>query len=279
MMTNQQAAEFGLLVAYAMDQYQAAPTSLAPTPDPRLSPKWRIVGYLTATDCVLRNEALCRTVCYGYLAQSSADPTAFVAAIRGTNGAIEWFEDSLFNQVPHPVAGKVEAGFWGIYASMQYRPVDGKALPAAQGITAAIGPGTVTVLGHSLGSALATYLTFDLAGILGARAGGCFFASPRPGDDVFAKAFDERVQAYQVWNYEFDAVPRIPFGSGYSDLPRVTRISRNLAQARIRMSLDCFHHVLSYCSMLDFGLLDWASVPACDQSSAACIKGPSAVIG
>lgn len=278
MMTNQQAAELGLLVAYAMDQYQTAPTSLAPTPDPRLSPKWRIVGYLTATDCVLRNEALCRTVCYGYLAQSSADPTVFVAAVRGTNGAIEWFEDSLFSQVPHPVAGKVEAGFWGIYASMQYSPVDGKALPAAQGIAAAVGPGTVTVLGHSLGSALATYLTFDLAGLLGPRVSSCFFASPKPGDDVFAKAFNARVQTYQVFNFDLDVVPRLPFGS-YAELPNVTWISPSMAQARIKFSLDCHHHVLVYCSMLAYGLLDWNAVPLCDQSNAACIKGPSAVIG
>ena len=259
-----------------MDQYQADSASLAPTPDPRLSPKLRLVGYLTATDCILRGETACQTVCYGYLAQSSADPTVFVVAIRGTNGAIEWFEDAKFSQVAHPVAGKVEAGFWGIYASMEYRAVNGEALPAAQGLAAAVGPGTVTVLGHSLGSALATYLTFDLAGLFGSRVSGCFFASPRPGDDVFAKAFDARVQDYQVYNYEFDAVPRLPFGSNYSELPKATLISPSLAQARIRLNLACFHHVVSYCSMLDFDLLDWATMPFCDQSNAACIKGPAA---
>lgn len=130
-----------------------------------------------------------------------------------------------------------------------------------------------------MGIALAaTYLTFDLAGLLGARVSGCFFASPQPGDDEFAKAFEARVQAYQVWNFDIDVVPRLPFGSNYIELPKVTWISPSLAQARIKFSLDCHHHVLVYCSMLDFDLLDWATVPICDQSNAACIKGPSAVI-
>jgi pimeloyl-ACP methyl ester carboxylesterase len=50
----------------------------------------------------------------------------------------------------------------------------------------AVGKGSLIVLGHSLGSTLATYLTFDLAhpGKLGPRVRGCFYASPRPGDAV-----------------------------------------------------------------------------------------------
>lgn len=272
MLTNQQAAELGLLVAYAMDMHLGDPSSLSPAPDSRLSPNWRLVGYLTATDCVLRGEVAGQKVCYGYLARSVADPTVFVAAIRGTNGAIEWLEDAEYAQISHPVAGKVEAGFWGVYATMTYRPVSGAVLPAAQGIAAAVGQGSLTVLGHSLGSALATYLTFDLAG---PRVSGCFFASPRPGDDVFAKAFDARVQAYQVWNYSRDVVPMLPPGSEYCALPRVTVISAETAQAKIRFDLACWHHITSYCSMLYYGLLDWAAMPLCDQTNASCIKGPS----
>lgn len=276
-MTIQQAAEIGRLVEYAMDMYVGDPASLAPPADPRLSPEWRLVGYLTATDSVAKIAS--QTVCYGYLAQLVSEPTTFVVAIRGTDGPIEWFEDAEYSQVPHPVAGKVEAGFWGIYASMQYRPIDGGSLPAAQGLAAAIGAGTVTVLGHSLGSALATYLTFDLAGIFGPRVSGCFFASPRPGDDAFAKAFDARVQAYQVWNFWLDVVPRLPMGSDYCGLPRITIINVGMAQAQIRLNVGCWHHIVCYLANMDFRLLDWQKVPLCDQSNAACIKGPSAVTG
>lgn len=279
MISDVQAAELGLLIAYAMDQYQAAPTSLAPPSDPRLSPKWRVLGYLTATDCLFRTGQTAApgdTVCYGYLAQVVEKPDVFVAVIRGTNGIVEWLEDAQFLSIPHPTAGRVEQGFFGIYRSMQYRPVDGDIAPAARGISAAVGQGSLIVLGHSLGSALASYLTFDLAypGKLGSRVQGCFFASPRPGNADFVKAFDERVQTYALWNYELDVVPRVPRGPDYADLPRCTWIGIEAARARIRFDLACHHHIICYCSMLDYSLLDWPTIAAPDRPYAACIKGP-----
>jgi triacylglycerol lipase len=280
MLTTTQAAELGLLVNYAMDQYLADPKSLAPTPDPRLSPKWRVLGYITATDCLFRagqTAALGDTVCYGYLAQVVDKPDVYVAAIRGTNGILEWIEDAQFLSVPHPAGGTVEQGFYGVYRSMQYRPIGGDILPAARGISNAVGKGELIVLGHSLGAALATYLTFDLAhpGKLGPRVQGSFYASPRPGDATFAKAFDERVQTYSLWNYELDAVPRVPFGPDCADLPKVNWIETSNAQARIRFDLDCHHHILCYAAMLDYSLTNWSAVPPVDQPLACCIKGPT----
>ncbi len=78
----------------------------------------------------------------------------------------------------------VEHGFWGIYASMQMTAVDGTLInpDAAAGIAALVGAGSVTVTGHSLGSALASYLSFDLASRLGDRIGAYLFASPRTGN-------------------------------------------------------------------------------------------------
>jgi len=57
----------------------------------------------------------------------------------------------------------VEQGFWTLYASMQLIGPTGAALGAlAPAITNAAGStGMVTVVGHSLGAALATYLTLD----------------------------------------------------------------------------------------------------------------------
>ena len=278
MMTNQQAAELGRLIQVAMDLYVSDPTSLAPTLNhPWLSP-WKIAGYLTATDCIWRSGKTVlpgSEVCYGFLAES--DPGVFVAVIRGTDGIVEWIEDGDFVSVSHPEAGHVEAGFWGIYSSMQYRPLAGAAAPAAQGIAAAVGTGSVTVIGHSLGSALATYLTFDLARAdrLGSRAQGCFWASPRPGDADFANAFDARVASYQLRNYSLDVVPRVPFGDGYTALPKATLIETDEAQARISFGLACGHHLLSYLAMMNYDLTDWKAVPSIDQSCAACIKGPS----
>lgn len=282
MISDSEAAALSLFVMYAMDQYLADPTNLAPSPDPRLS-SWQVVGYLTAMDCVLRSGAAAKQGderCYGYLAESLDAPGTFVAAIRGTNGIIEWIEDAEFSSVPHPTAGKVESGFWGIYASMSYRPIGQcgsmPTVMAASGIAAAVGSGSLTVIGHSLGAPLAAYLTFDLAAIdlLGDRVQGCFFASPRPGDQIFARALDARVKTYRVYNYDLDIVPRVPVGPDYCDLLRVQWITLENSQARIGFSPGCGHHLACYAAQLGFKLLDWRSLPGQDAQYAACIKGP-----
>lgn len=279
MLSNSEAASLGLLLTYAMDMYEADLASLAPTPDPRLT-NWKIVGYLTAVDSIFRQSKTIDvggTVYYGFVAQLIGKPNVFVAVVRGTNGILEWIEDAEFISMPHPAGGQVERGFYGVYGSMQYRPIGGDILPAARGIANAVGLGSLTVLGHSLGSALATYLTFDLAheSKLGARVQGCFFASPRTGNTEFVRVFDQRVQTYQLFNYELDVVPRVPRGSGYADLPRVVWIEGDNSQAKIRFDLGCHHHIVCYCSMLDFRLQDWAQMPVLDRSCTSCIKGPT----
>jgi len=276
--TDAQAAELAQLVLYAEDQYLADRANLAPIPDPRLAPHWRVLGYLTAVDALFRrgqSVAFGDPTCYGYLAQSLIDPRRFVCAVRGTQGILEWIEDAEFIPVAHPVAGRVESGFWSIYQSMTYIPVGSPAaFGAALGIADAVGSGELVVLGHSLGSALATYLTFDLAADLGERVQGCYFASPRAGDAAFAQAFAARVPVSVVYNYELDIVPRIPRGADYTDLASVHWIGIEAAEARIAFDLGCHHHLICYAAMLDFGLLDWSSLPACDCANATCIKGP-----
>lgn len=278
MVNDSDAAKLALFVVYAMDQYLAARLDdLQPPPDPRLAPDWQILGYLTGFDTVLRageKMAQGEERCYGYLAQSLTLPLEHVVAIRGTNGTLEWIEDAEFLPCDHPIAGKVESGFWGVYQSMLYTPIAGQVQAAAAGIASAVGKGHVTMLGHSLGSTLATYLTFDLA-CAGVDVSGYFFASPHPGNLDFAKAFDALVVDYRVYNYELDVVPRVPFGPDYSDLLRVREIKIGANQARIGFSLDCHHHLLCYCAMLDYSLLDWKSVPAIDQPYVVCIKGPA----
>lgn len=284
MFSNSEAASLGMLLTYAMDMHVSDRASLAPAPDTRLT-DWKIVGYITATDSVFRafkSMAVGGTVYYGYLVQSIANPDSFVAVIRGTDGIVEWIEDAEFASVDHPTAGKVEAGFFGIYGSMQYRPIGvgniaPMPIPAARGIANAVGQGSVMVIGHSLGSALATYLTFDLAHPmkLDKRVRGCFFASPRPGNADFAKAFAERVSEYSVFDYTLDVVPRIPMGPDYCDLLNATYLEPHAIQARIGFSLDCHHHIVCYCSMLSYTLLDWLKMPPIDLKCVGCIKGPA----
>lgn len=282
LISDPQAAQCGVLVQYAMDMHDGAPTLTSPPPDQRLAPDWTLVGYLIAQDAIFRDSSTVGAgalVCYGYLARSTADPNSYIAVVRGTDGIVEWIEDAEFASMAHPVAGRVEAGFFGIYRSMRYArtPLAFQPEPVVEGITAAIGAGNVLVIGHSLGSALASYLAFDLASHSGSnRVSACLLASPRPGDAAFAKAFDARVGTYKLYNYELDIVPRVPVGPDYTDLPRVSWIGIDGAQARIRLgNLACHHHALCYASMLDFSLMNWTTVVSNWLQYTRCILGPA----
>ena len=283
-MSKAQDVEKGLMVMCAADMHKTYPNQIAPPVDGRLGANWTVVGYLTAVDAILIPKGQMgqgAEVCYGVLARNLADPTTYVVAVRGTEGIVEWIEDAQFVLINHPSgAGRVEGGFWNIYASMRFKVnSDDEGLPAKDGIAAAIGPtATVTVAGHSLGSALATFLAFDLASptLLGTRASACLFASPHPGNDAFVSAFDALLAGrYVLYNYFLDAVPRVPFGPDYAHLPGVSDLRPSDAEARIRFDLGCNHHIVCYCSMLDYAQTDATPKVAVDQACVLCIKGPS----
>ena len=288
--TNTAAAACGLLAMHAMDMYRVNTASLTPAPAPGLTAAgWTILAYITGEDTLFRSGPLQfagPTVCYGFLARAASGQN--VAVIRGTDGFVEWVEDAEFlptNYTPQIAlpAGSgtmlVEQGFWTLYQSMKLIDPTGAPLgDLAPAIAAAVGTsGTVTVIGHSLGAALATYLALDLArGVLGARVSACLFASPRTGNQAFVELFDRTISDYRLFNYILDIVPRVPLGLGYAPLPRRTVIQPATAEASIRVSIDCNHHVICHCAMLDYeGTMQATTpVPAGEESSAACILGP-----
>ena len=176
------------------------------------------------------------------------------------------------------MAGTVENGFFSIYQTMNYTPVGGNALlPVIDGISAIVGTNKLTVLGHSLGSALASYLTLDLAvspkfkGNLSA----CLFASPHPADSIFAAFFNAHVINYKVYNYSRDIVPRVPFSFGYSPLPQAMVFEPQDANAIIKSTLGGNHHAICYAAMINYAASNWANVMPVDAACAACILGPN----
>ena len=250
-----QDAQYALLVQYAMDMATRAGLGvLTPPADPRLAPQWQLCGYLTALDHIAFSD---QEVCYGFLVRE-ADTTHYAAVIRGTHGTLEWLMDAEFVPTRHPVAGCVESGFWSAYETLTYRPVGGIAGTVTAALVSAIRDGTLTVVGHSLGAAIATYLTFDMAGLLRERLSARLFASPQPGDAAFCKAFDARVLDYQVYDYASDIVPRVPAGPDYTFLAKRTILPHN---PRIRGSVDCWHAITTYEWLLDSTL----------ATSAACL--------
>jgi triacylglycerol lipase len=295
--TNTTAVSYGLLVMHAMDIYRLKTCPPAPFIAPSAPPGGgAIVGYVMGIDTVLLGHpqftpgplaALGHQVCYGTVVRRA--PNEVVVAIRGTDGFVEWIEDGEFPQIPYrptpalpeaALPATVEQGFWGIYSSLWLTDASGAALgKLAVALPTIVGPGeTVVVAGHSLGAPLATYLTLDLVrGPMGRPVSGCYFASPHPGNAAFATFFDQTVGDYVVYNYLLDIVPRVPpIEIGYSSLPKLQVIQPDTAQADIRFSIGCNHHVICYLAMLDYNatLQAITPVPPGEEGSAACIKGP-----
>ena len=286
--TNSVAAPYGLLLMYAMDMYTGLPEPriiVTPPVDPRVTAAgWTIVAYVTGQDAILPPKGQLGggdRVYYGFLAQNNTDPTQFVAVVRGTNGFVEWVEDAEFVPVPWPRdrTATVEQGFWGIYDSMTLVRPSGAPIgnKVADGVTQMVQGAKVMVIGHSLGSALATYLSLDLAkGPIGNRVSACLFASPQTGDAALTTKYDATVNDYRVFNYILDLVPRVPLGLGYQTLPRTTVLQPSTAEASIKVDILCNHHVISYVSMLDFEASQATGVVVTndDKQCAACILGP-----
>lgn len=247
-------ARLALLVLYAADSCNGAEAaSTAVTPDPRIGQAgWTVLGWLTGSD---RVEGLGRIVRYGYLAVRQDQ---YVIAIRGTSGVAEWIKDAEFRMVPHPTLpdAMVEDGFWSIRQSMQLVPVGPSALPAGtplvQALHQIIGQHPVTVLGHSLGGAIATYLAHDLA-LLAMQVNLRVYASPRPGNAAYV-GFAARALAghHAGFHLEDDIVPDTPLFDplqlqAYHALPDITPLDADL----IESGVTCRHHLLSYIAALD----------------------------
>jgi hypothetical protein len=153
-------------------------------------------------------------VTFGFLAVSQSKE--LVAAIRGTDTILEWMHDGSFLMVPSPITGAhglTEDGFTSVYRSLRIGPANGT-LGAKDSINSYLNTGaaaTVTVCGHSLGGALAKYLTLDVALNTSCRAPVIYtFASPRTGDHTFAGFFNASVAtSYRVANRQ-DLVPKLP---------------------------------------------------------------------
>jgi hypothetical protein len=174
---------------------------LKPTLPPELAAEYDLIDWFTAKDALfgLQKFGLGDRVFYGWLLREKADPTQYVAAIRGTETAKEWLIDALAAIVNH-----VHLGFMSIYGSMEFRGVH-----PSTSLVDAIPPGaTVTWVGHSLGAPLACFGMNDTVGQRDCY--GLFYAMPKPGDAVFADQFKASEARYSVFNYGPDLVPTLP---------------------------------------------------------------------
>jgi len=194
-------------------------------------------------------------VTFGFLAVSPAKE--LVAAIRGTDTILEWVHDASFLMVPSPIAGAhglTEDGFTGVYKSLRIGRATGSA-GVKDSIKGYLDNGTassVTVCGHSLGGALATYLTLDVALNTSCRAPVSYtYASPRTGDHGFAGCYNAAVAtSYRIVN-RLDLVPKLPpiLPLPYEHVN--TQFELTPPPGKVNDSLVCEHHLTTYLWLMD----------------------------
>jgi triacylglycerol lipase len=237
-----EAFSYGQFVQAAYTMFYNRAKSVNPLcPDPEgIPPGWEVGAWIQMSDFVLN---LDEPQFYGIVAHNTANTDERVVAIRGTEGALEWFDDAVaiptpFRQVP--LAGRVAGGFDRIYDSLK---IAKRRLPSlknapptpetfegsfadqleqeVQSREAERGQATdkarrrdrpTVVTGHSLGGALATLFTmenghknkaFDIKLC-------CTFASPRVGNLEFARSFDLLpIESWRIVN-QHDIVPKLP---------------------------------------------------------------------
>jgi hypothetical protein len=266
------AVQLGLIVDACYDMLAQNPANPRPPIPDSIKADYDLVGWVQMRDFFFGEGPY---VFYGLLLRRKSNPSQAVLAIRGTIGFDEWYDD-FRSIVPENWSGpgQVGDGFDRIYETMRIvKPTDPVApeAGAARSLTdagpfeaqvaAALGYSvggarkeakeskpSVDVVGHSLGSALATLYVAKNA--KGAKLGApllCTFASPLVGDATFADWFDGLpVTSWRIAN-ELDIVTKVPFidfkhigvlysyNSGFDTLP----------------TPGCFHSLDTYLHLLD----------------------------
>lgn len=267
MISDPIAAKRALLAMYAEDMLGGQGAGLAPPIDPRCAGEWTLMGHLVAKNALFGAQKLQlgSATYYGFVAVNKNDATKVIAVVRGTEVPVEWLENIEGLLIDRPHIGWVEQGFDSIYGSMTYvslnaAPSAPAGASAAAKIAASLLAGaTVTVIGHSLGAALASYLMLDLATVpqRSYRVEGSLFACPRAGGRDFAQRVDDAVDAYRVYNYMRDLVPHVPpslpLPINFESFSQTIWIKASDAQAIITNDIACNHHAYCHAAMLDFG--------------------------
>lgn len=155
---------------------------------------------------------------FGVLFRSIASPATYIFAFRGTDSDLDIWND-LFAETTTfvPIAGNtpqppayVAAGFWGIYTG-----IGGSMRQSMQQQVFALIQkyqiGFCYITGHSLGAALSSLFTLDVALSRPAlRAISMNFASPMVGTERWAQLYAQlAAPTTRVLNY-YDYVPDLP---------------------------------------------------------------------
>lgn len=193
---------------------------------------------------------------YGHIWRSNDSSSTLVISIRGTSGAQEWIDDVKFELVPFSdkaTHGQVELGFKEIFNSFTLASPDSASVISLNDYLESLHDiETLIVVGHSLGSSLATLTAYSATQLVASTlVKSLTFASPLTGDSAFANAYRSNiVNGIRIVNQP-DIVPRLPLPEmGYQQVWHEVEVS-SLEQSETVNSVACYHSLNTYLHLLD----------------------------
>ena len=245
--------ELGQLVNVAYELFNGGKQPQNSNPD---FPSDFVPGFTPVVNLQGQDSSSRKKEFYGHLSWRNREPGTLVVSIRGTADTQEWLDDAKFEKVDfsdNKDFGCVELGFKEIFSSFTVsKPKSDVFMPLNQYLQTAGGVKKIIVVGHSLGSSLATLVAFN-AVISGFTESVQLltFASPFTGDAKFVKAFQARNKdSVRIVNRP-DLVPRVPPKLfGYRHVWHQLEID-SYPNAGIKHSVVCYHSLLTYLHMLD----------------------------
>jgi triacylglycerol lipase len=252
------ALQYGMFVKAAYDVFEADQNNLNPSQSqyPDFPSGYKLLVNIQMSDFF---DNVLTQKYYGFIAQSTTDPTTLVVAIRGTKTFEEWWDDFHWGLVPFPYmanAGNVADGFLDIYKTFSIMAPGSNAEPAPLQDKTKL-PGeidlaapnlNVVAVGHSLGASLITLYALDVASYGSVNPIVYTFASPRVGDKNFASAYNATVGTnYRIWNWP-DLVPNFPKDpfDNYQQVKGGYEVDSLDHPLTVKISVGCFHALLTY---------------------------------
>ncbi|MBT8115106.1 MAG: lipase family protein [Arenicella sp.] len=198
---------------------------------------------------------------YGHLSWLGPEQHGvLVISIRGTSDRQEWIDDWKLGKVHYNDNrdfGRVELGFKEIFASFTVSKPDAAVFVQLDTFMRGLKHrlNRIIVVGHSLGSSLATLVAFNATiSDYADEVELLTFASPLTGDAKFVSAFQSRIKnSVRVVNKP-DLIPRVPAPYfGYRHIWHELEIDSHPIK-RIKHSIACYHSLPTYLYVLDGGI-------------------------
>lgn len=245
----------GRLVKIAYKQFNNPPNkeiaSNPKFPTPFLS-EYKPIANLCACDSTRSTEK----EFYGHLSWNTNEAGHLVISIRGTSNAQEWEDDAKFFKTKYPYdkkIGEVELGFAEIFSSFTVsEPGNTQKIKLFDYLDNMQEIEQITVVGHSLGSSLATLVATEIARReISESIRLLTFASPLVGDTTFVKYVESKIsKSLRIVNKP-DLVPNVPPKIlGFRHINHKYEVNSHPNQ-NIKHSIICFHSLDTYLHMLD----------------------------